>query len=982
MGAQLRCLEAATKAKMKARTRHPLLQSLLTLSLLCATFAVTAANAQNNARAPDSTPKYRNPNLTIDERVADLLPRMTLEEKVQQITGGGRGQLELIDPTGTFTTEQARATMAQWWSPDLVFTPRQSAILRNGVQRYLREKTPLGIPELFMGEALHGFMEYGSTSFPQALGLASTWDPELVHRVFTAAGEEAGARGAGQVFTPVLDIARDPRWGRTEETYGEDPFLVSRMGVAAITGLQGDSFMIGRHHVLATAKHFAAHGQPEGGTNTAPGNYSERILRENFLVPFQAAVQEAKAGSVMASYNEIDGIPSHINHWLLDRVLRQEWGFRGYVTSDGDGLQMLVNTHAVAANKGDAARLAIAAGVDYDLSDGSVYRTLVSQVKQGVVPESAVDRAAGRVLATKFRLGLFDNPYVDPDYAEKITNNVEHRQLALRAAQKAVVLLKNEKNLLPLDLTKLKTIAVIGPNAEGVHLGGYSRDPVHGVSILQGIRDRVASRANVVYAEGSKLTDAKPDWHGWFIDNVKLIDPNTQVDNIKAAAELARKSDVAILVVGENESTNREAWSERHLGDRDSLDLVGAQNDLVKAVVETGTPTVVLLINGRPLSINYIAEHVPAILEGWYLGEEGGTAAANVLFGDVNPGGKLPITFPHSVGDLPDFYNHKPSANRTYAFSTRKPLYPFGYGLSYTTFHFENLRVDPSQIGVGGTARVRVDITNTGSREGDEVPQLYIHQKVASVTRPVLQLKGFQRISLKPGEKKTVEFIITPEMLSMLNVDMHEVVEPGVFEIMVGPRSDQTSTVPLSVVGANGETGISSLPPAPAGSESGVVSTFDDGKVSANYGSWISGSDAMQGGKSTVSMQVVEGGANNSKGALRVTGEIIAGAPFTWAGALFVPGSSFEDPANLSSKKTISFWVKGDGKTYALAVGTQSRQNQMPAMQPFVAGADWKQYSFPISSFETDGHDVTNLAFARGQEPGKFDFEIDQLEIK
>lgn len=982
MGAQLRCLEAATKAKMKARTRHPLLQSLLTLSLLCATFAVTAANAQNNARAPDSTPKYRNPNLTIDERVADLLPRMTLEEKVQQITGGGRGQLELIDPTGTFTTEQARATMAQWWSPDLVFTPRQSAILRNGVQRYLREKTPLGIPELFMGEALHGFMEYGSTSFPQALGLASTWDPELVHQVFTAAGEEAGARGAGQVFTPVLDIARDPRWGRTEETYGEDPFLVSRMGVAAITGLQGDSFMIGRHHVLATAKHFAAHGQPEGGTNTAPGNYSERILRENFLVPFQAAVQEAKAGSVMASYNEIDGIPSHINHWLLDRVLRQEWGFRGYVTSDGDGLQMLVNTHAVAANKGDAARLAIAAGVDYDLSDGSVYRTLVSQVKQGVVPESAVDRAAGRVLATKFRLGLFDNPYVDPDYAEKITNNVEHRQLALRAAQKAVVLLKNEKNLLPLDLTKLKTIAVIGPNAEGVHLGGYSRDPVHGVSILQGIRDRVASRANVVYAEGSKLTDAKPDWHGWFIDNVKLIDPNTQVDNIKAAAELARKSDVAILVVGENESTNREAWSERHLGDRDSLDLVGAQNDLVKAVVETGTPTVVLLINGRPLSINYIAEHVPAILEGWYLGEEGGTAAANVLFGDVNPGGKLPITFPHSVGDLPDFYNHKPSANRTYAFSTRKPLYPFGYGLSYTTFHFENLRVDPSQIGVGGTARVRVDITNTGSREGDEVPQLYIHQKVASVTRPVLQLKGFQRISLKPGEKKTVEFIITPEMLSMLNVDMHEVVEPGVFEIMVGPRSDQTSTVPLSVVGANGETGISSLPPAPAGSESGVVSTFDDGKVSANYGSWISGSDAMQGGKSTVSMQVVEGGANNSKGALRVTGEIIAGAPFTWAGALFVPGSSFEDPANLSSKKTISFWVKGDGKTYALAVGTQSRQNQMPAMQPFVAGADWKQYSFPISSFETDGHDVTNLAFARGQEPGKFDFEIDQLEIK
>jgi len=949
---------------------------------VCAMLAATPANAQNKTPSPETTPKYRNPTLPIDERVADLLPRMTLEEKVQQITGGGRGQLEILDPTGTFTSEQARATMAQWASPDLVFTPQQSAILRNGVQRYLREKTPLGIPELFTGEALHGFMEYGSTSFPQALGLASTWDPELVHQVFTAAGEEAGARGGGQVFSPVLDIARDPRWGRTEETYGEDPFLASRMGVAAITGLQGDSFMINRHHVLATAKHFAVHGQPEGGTNTAPGNYSERILRENFLVPFQAAVQEARVGSVMASYNEIDGIPSHINHWLLDRVLRQEWGFQGHITSDGDGLQMLVNTHAVAATKADAARLAIAAGVDFDLSDGSVYRTLVSQVKQGIVPSSEVDKAAGRMLATKFRLGLFDNPYVDPDYAEKITNNAEHRQLALKAAQKAMVLLKNEKNLLPLDLTKLKTIAVIGPNAEGVHLGGYSRDPVHGISILQGIRDRVGSNAKVVYAEGCKLTDAKPDWHGWFIDNVKLIDPSTQVESVKAAAELARKADVAILVVGENESTNREAWSEQHLGDRDSLDLIGAQNDLVKAVVETGTPTVVLLINGRPLSINYIAEHVPAILEGWYLGEEGGKAAANVLFGDVNPGGKLPITFPRSVGDLPDFYNHKPSANRTYAFSTRKPLYPFGYGLSYTTFHFENLRVEPSQIGAGGTAKASVEITNTGAREGDEVAQLYIHQKIASVTRPVMQLKGFRRVTLKPGEKKTVEFTVTPEMLSMLNVDMHRVVEPGIFEVMIGPSSDQTSTVPLGVMGANGETGIPPLPSAPAGSESGVVSTFDDGKISANYGSWISMSDTVQGGKSTVSMQVVEGGANNSKGALRVTGELIAGAQFTFAGALFIPGASFEDAANLSSKKTVSFWAKGDGKTYVLALGTQSRQNQMPAMQPFVAGPDWKQYSFPISGFETDGHDVTNLAFARGRELGKFEFEIDQVEIK
>ena len=790
------------------------------MAVVCSFAAAGQDNTAKPSPARSAAPKYRNPGLPIEDRVADLLSRMTLEEKVQQICGGSRAEMEVIDPTGTYTSETARAVLTRWWDPDLVFPAGKAAILRNGVQRYLKEKTRLGIPALFMGEALHGFMEYGSTSFPQALGLASTWEPDLVHQVFTAAGNEAGAAGAGQVFSPVLDIARDPRWGRTEETYGEDPFLASRMGVAAITGLQGDSFLINRHHVVATAKHFAVHGQPEGGTNTAPGNYSERIIRENFLVPFQAAVEDAQVGSVMASYNEIDGIPSHINHWLLDRVLRQEWGFRGYVTSDGDGLQMLTATHQVAADKGEAARLALSAGVDYDLSDGSVYRTLLWQVKMGTVPEAELDRAVARILTAKFRLGLFDNPYVDPDYAEKITNNSEHRALALKAAQKAVVLLKNDRNLLPLDLSKLKTIAVIGPNAEGIHLGGYSREPAHSVSILQGIRDRVGSGATVVYAEGCKMTDAKPDWHGWFADNVHLIEAATQQDSVRAAADAARKADVAILVVGENESTNREAWSEQHLGDRDSLDLLGAQNDLVKSVVETGTPTVVLFINGRPLSINYIAEHVPAILEGWYLGQEGGTAAADVLFGDVNPGGKLPITFPRSVGDLPDFYNHKPSANRTYAFSTRKPLFPFGFGLSYTTFGFENMRVEPSQIVSGGTAKVRVDIANIGSREGDEVPQLYVHQRVASVTRPVMQLKGFQRVTLKPGEKKTIEFSITPDMLSMLNVDMHRVVEPGVFDLMVGPSSDQTSSVALTVVGPHGESGKPLPPPPTAGSES------------------------------------------------------------------------------------------------------------------------------------------------------------------
>ena len=751
-----------------------------------------------NAFAQTPAPDYRNPILPIEKRVADLLKRMTLEEKVELL--GGRYRPGVLDTTGKFNDRNALEAFRALFSVDSKISPHDAAVLRNAVQRYLAERTRLGIPAIFQGEALHGFMENGSTSFPQALGLASTWDPELVRQVFTAAADEMASAGDNQAFTPVLDLARDPRWGRTEETYGEDPYLGSRLGVAAIEGLQGPNFLIDRHHILATAKHFAVHGEPEGGTNMAPANYSERVIRESFLAAFRAAVQEAQVGSVMASYNEIDGIPSHVNSWLLDKVLRQEWGFRGYVTSDGGGLQMLVTMHHIAADNADAARQALAAGVDFDLSDGSVYRTVLDQVKEGKVPEWEVDRAVSRVLAARFRLGLFENPYVDPDYTQRITNSPEHRQLALKAAQEAIVLLKNQGNLLPLNLAKLKTIAVIGPNAADVHLGGYSREPAHSVSILEGIRERVGTAATVVYSEGCKITEGTQGWSAWYQNEVKLPDPESQLKSIQAATEVARKADVAIVVVGENESTNREAWEENHLGDRDSLDLIGYQDQLVRSIVETGAPTVVFLINGRPLSINYAAGHVPAILEGWYLGQEGGTAAANVLFGDVNPGGKLAISFPRNVGQLPDYYDHKPSLNRSYLFNGRKPLFPFGWGLSYTTFRLDHLRVDPAAIGTGGETTVRVDVTNSGSREGDEVVELYIHQRVASVTRPVMELRGFQRLGLKPGEMRTVEFKLTPRDLQMLNQDMHWVVEPGVFDIMVGPSSDQTSSVPLQVV--------------------------------------------------------------------------------------------------------------------------------------------------------------------------------------
>ncbi len=746
----------------------------------------------------ESTPAYRDSKLSAAERAADLLKRMTLEEKVDQLAGGRRRARPIEDLEG----KQIFENLAKLFREDAQFSAHDAAVARNNAQRFLMEKTRLGIPAIFQGEALHGFMAYGSTSFPQALGLASTWDPQLVQQAFSAAGDEMASAGVSQAFSPELDLSRDPRWGRTEETYGEDPYLAARMGVAAINGLQGTNLAIDRHHVMATMKHFAAHGQPESGTNTAPANFSERELRETFLVPFEAAVKEAHVGSAMASYNEIDGIPSHVNPWLLDRVLRQEWGFRGYVVSDGNGLQMLVETHHVASDFAEAARKALAAGVDFDLSDGSVYATLVDQVRDGRIPEAELDQAVKRVLEAKFRLGLFDNPYVDPDYAQKITNSPEHQQLALKVAQKSIVLLKNENNLLPLDLEKLKTIAVIGPNAADVHLGGYSRDPGPGnqVSILDGIRKRVPAGVKVLYAEGCKITTGKQGWAAWYENKVEQPDPKADAESIQSAVATARKADVAIVVVGENESTNREAWSEQHLGDRDSLDLLGSQEALVRAIVETGKPTIVFLINGRPLSINYEKEHVPAILEGWYLGEMGGTAAANVLFGDVNPGGKLPISFPKSVGQLPDYYDHKPSRNRSYLFDGREPIFPFGFGLSYTQFKFENVRVEPKTIHTGGNAKVSVDITNIGSRAGDEVAQLYIHQRVASRTRPVKQLRGFKRVSLEPGQKMTVEFTLRPDDLSLIDFNMNKVVEPGLFDVMVGSSSADTSSVPLEVV--------------------------------------------------------------------------------------------------------------------------------------------------------------------------------------
>ena len=751
---------------------------------------------------------YQDPKLPVEQRVTDLLKRMTLEEKIAQLKGSWQNRDNVKDPQALFVDEKRNFLPAQasrllknglgeMSRPSEKRGPREMADFTNTLQKWMKENTRLGIPILFHEECLHGHAAPRGTSFPQAIALASTWDPVLVRDVFAATAAEVRARGAQQCLAPVLDLARDPRWGRTEETYGEDPYLVSRIGVAAIQGFQGVDPFIDKSHVVATAKHFAVHGQPEGGTNVAPGNYSERVIREYFLKPFKAAVEEGGVQSVMPSYNEIDGVPSHGNKHLLDDVLRREWGFPGVVVSDYFAIADLNVLHHIVSNNDEAAKLALESGVDVELPFGNAYHSLIKQVREGKVSQGDVDRAVGRILRLKFLTGLFDDASVDPDYAEKITNNAEHQQLALKAAHDAIILLKNQNNLLPLDRTKYKRIAVIGPNAAELHLGGYSDNPGRGVSILQGIRNKVGSTAEVLYSEGCKITETAPDWYA---DKVVLGDPALNAKRVAAAVQVAKKADVIILVLGENEQTSREAWAPTHEGDRDSLDLLGNQDDLTKAIVATGKPTAVFLIHGRPNSINYIAANVPAILDGWYLGQETGTAVADVLFGDYNPGGKLPITVPRTVGQLPDYYYQKPSAKREYLGTSTQPLFPFGYGLSYSTFKYSNLRLAPDTIGPQGQTKISVDVTNTGKSRGDEVAQLYIRDEVSSVTRPVKELRGFQRISLDPGQSHTVEFMLGPEQLSFLDHDMQRVVEPGTFKIMVGGSSVDVIETKLNVV--------------------------------------------------------------------------------------------------------------------------------------------------------------------------------------
>ncbi len=768
--------------------------------LACALAAVAAA------AVAAETPPYKNPSLPVEARLADLLGRMTLEEKVAQLQGFRPKDPKAFDEQGNFVGGSDAAALANgagslWAGGDRFARDPRSRVLRlNSVQKYMLEKTRLGIPVFVFSEAVHGYMAAGATSFPAAIALGGTWDTALVERVFAAAAQEASARGVRQVLAPVLDLARDPRWGRFDECYGEDPYLVSRMGMAAIYGLQGRSELVGPGHVAATLKHFAGHGQPEGGRNIAPVSLSDREMRECHLYPFEMAVRVAHAHALMASYNEWDGVPNHVNHRLLTDILRTEWGFNGFVMSDGGGIDVLYEDHHAAAGPAEAGILSLEAGVDYDLGGkGRCFSTLAEEERAGRVSRAAIDRAAAGVLRVKFLSGLFDRPFTDPDLAARVTNTEQHRELAREAADEALVLLKNDGRVLPLDASKLKTLAVIGPNAADVHLGGYSAVPMEGVSVLQGMKDFAGASFKVLYAEGCKLTVNHAS--GWLVnENPVLNDEAGDSRLIDEAVDTALKSDAVILVLGESELLRREAWSEAHLGDRDSLDLVGRQRELAAAVLATGKPVVVLLINGGPLSVNYLQEHAPAIVECWYLGQQTGQAVADAVFGKVSPSGKLSVTFPRSVGQVPDYYDHKPSRMRSYVLADSTPLYPFGFGLSYASFGYRNLRVSPARMGTGGTASVLVDVTNTGAVRADEVVELYVHAVVSLPVRPVEELKDFQRVTLDPGETRTVAFTLTPDKLEAYDLDMRRRVQPGDFEVLVGKSSADVLRAGLSVV--------------------------------------------------------------------------------------------------------------------------------------------------------------------------------------
>jgi beta-glucosidase len=734
---------------------------------------------------------YKDAKAPIPQRVTDLLKRMTLEEKIGQMS-----MSSLAD------VKKSTVGFGVLSSPFL--SAKEVAEQSIAAKKYTREKTRLGIPPIQIGECLHGQLAAGATVFPQAIAQGSTWNPGLIEQMGEVIAYEASTSGVDQALSPLFDLIRDARYGRVEECFAEDPYLVGQLGSAFVRGMQGNPLQtrnsMAFDKVMCTAKHFAAYSKPLAGINLAPADIGERELRSMFLAPFKDVVQDANIYSLMPSYNEIDGIPAHSNQFLLKQVLREEWGFKGYVFSDYGGLTQLYNFHNVAKNAADAAVMGINAGVDLEAAEPDVYSHLIELVKAGRVKETQIDSAVVRILTAKFKAGLFEKPLPDTLKLKERLHTPEHVKLSQQIAEESVILLKNDKNLLPLNSGKLKSLAVIGPNANQVQYGDYSftRDNLSGVTVLDGIKQLAGNHIKVNYAKGCALS-------------------GLDKSGFDAAVKAAQESDAVVVVLGTTSVVfSGIGWS-GHAPDNEPKDPFtcgegydvtdinpqGVQRELLQAIYKTGKPVILVLVHGRPWSIGWEKENIPAILEAWYPGEKGGTAVANILFGKVNPSGRLNMSIPQSAGHIPVFYNYVNSAkgiNRRhgtiekpgldYVYSSTDPLFSFGYGLSYTTFQYDNLRVSKTVFGKNDQVDITVDVKNTGSVTGKEVVQLYLGNKVNSVSTPVMALKRFSKIALKPGEVKTVNFSINSADIAIWNRAMKLVAEPGTFDVMIARSAD------------------------------------------------------------------------------------------------------------------------------------------------------------------------------------------------
>jgi beta-glucosidase len=737
---------------------------------------------------------YKRSDLPAEIRARDLLSKMTLEEKMMQL--GSVWGYELLDQEGRFSEERAnellRHGIGQITRPGGATNLEPAEVVKfvNQIQRYLVERTRLGVPAMIHEECLAGYMGLGATNFPQPIAMASTWDPDLVRRVACAIGSDMKKVGAHQGLAPVVDVVRDPRWGRTEESFGESPYLVARMGVAYIEGIQENG-------VVATTKHFVAYGASEGGKNWAPSTVAFRELREVFMLPFEAAVKCANVLSVMNAYSEIDGVPCACSEELLSDVLRKEWGFKGIVVSDYFAVDVLRSYHRIAKDKGQAAKLALQAGIDIELPRIDCYCELKKLVEAGELSESALDEAVYRVLLMKFQLGLFEQPYV-----EACASLPKHDDLALEVARKSIVLLKND-GILPLK--KNTKVALVGPNAKSVRnmFGDYSyythiralldtanlgsiNAPSFNLKRLEEIVNKELQRVMSVY-DALKSEGVDVEW----AEGCGVLEGDEST--IREAVNLAEKCDVIVAVMGDRSGLTKDCTSGESR-DSANLRLPGLQERLLLELAKTHKPIVLVLLTGRPYALGSVEDKVNAILEAWLPAEAGGQAIVDVLLGRVNPSGRLPISFPRSAGQIPVFHYVKPSGGRShwhkdYVDESVEPLYPFGHGLSYTKFEYSNFDIESKRVPTAGEIVLKVDVKNVGDREGEEVVQLYVGREYGSVTRPVKELKGFARVHLEPGQKKTVQFKIHTDVLSYYNRRMELVVEPGVYKFMVGASS-------------------------------------------------------------------------------------------------------------------------------------------------------------------------------------------------